>query len=202
MVKNNGLNEAWMLYVALKQGRLGTYSNAALKLIGQFLQGGTWEDPAGALSNSQIKAADIILQASASNQHSAPEKHNQTVDLTPIIKRFAATKSKVLLNELELSAAPSGGANPGAVYVRVKGCYAGKITPAGDFKPATLEWDVAWLPARLKQYADNLTNTVTTIAVPASIPTGPAGGIDTPSVEEQIKEALLAVMLKKGLKSW
>lgn len=154
-MKDNGLNEAWMLHVAIQQGKLsGVFKHNAEYYIGKFLGlGGTWENPDGkALNADEIKAADVIL--AKINKPKTPK-----VDLSAIVARFATKKIKVHLTfmqgDLELSAAPMTGKNPGAVYVRVGYEYAGKIVPSGKFW-ANDKWADGALEGALKAYADTL----------------------------------------------
>lgn len=134
-----GINEVWMLQVALTNGVIkNNYIRSKAEVcIKKFLGEGTWEDPQGGFSAQQAVIADTLLK-----QASAPPVSN----FKPIVEWFAAYKKKRYFmttegRNVEVSAAPMDGKNPGAVYVRVNHEYVGKIVPSGAFytSGATLE---------------------------------------------------------------
>lgn len=150
----NGLNEAWMLHVALKEraGNMSvTHRFQGALLVQKFLGEGTWEDPQGALTEQDIAHAEYLCAASM------PSKPNKLKpnELKPIADWFQISKVKKNFAGLFLSAAPDSGKNPGCVYLKdgpsYGAAYLGKITPQGYFKGVELS---ASQIAALKTYAD------------------------------------------------
>ena len=137
----HGINEVWMLQVALTNGVIkNNYIRSRAEVcIKGFLNGGTGEDPKGADACATL-AENLLKQI-----------HTPTApNFKPIVEWFAAHKKKhyfmtVAGRNVEISAAPMDGKNPGAVYVRVNHEYVGKIVPSGAFytSGATLEETVA-----------------------------------------------------------
>lgn len=150
----NGLNEAWMLHVALKE-RAGSlpkiYLIEGTHIVQKFLGGGNWEDPQGTLTELDIARAEYLCAASL------PSKSNKLKpgDLKPIADWFQISKGKKSFDGVYLSAAPMTGENPGCVYLKdgpsYGAAYLGKITPQGYFKGVELS---ASQIAALKTYAD------------------------------------------------
>lgn len=131
------VSEAWMLHVALEQGRIKPGTNldvVARSIIKTFLGDGTWESPKGYMVAANLNLADKILA-----KVNAPKLASKS--LQAIAHRFVGHKAKQYAvtdkgNDIKLSAAPMTGKNPGSVYVHVNDTYAGKITPYGTFSPA------------------------------------------------------------------
>lgn len=120
--------------------KLTSWNNFAASLVEQY-------DAKGSLSDKQVAAAiNQIEKAAARDAQRAAEKAAKeaaapVVDLTNVRSLFETAKSNGLkkpglwFGDLKISEAPAHGANAGALYVKQRGEYAGKIV--GDkFKAA------------------------------------------------------------------
>ncbi len=108
------------------------WSSFCVDLLGAIAQYGKLTDgQVAGVKRMQAKAAERVASASA-----AP-----AVDLSRVWQLFQTAQANGLkkpclrVGALALSLAPATGTNPGALYVKDRGEYAGKLTPDGRWFP-------------------------------------------------------------------
>lgn len=97
----------------------------------------------------------------AEDKKNGVTEKKESIPLAKIAAMFASAKTHLkfpkirLMNgnsEVVISLAPEGGNNPGALYVKVGGEYAGKITASGEWHPRNNAGD---LTGFLREFAEN-----------------------------------------------
>lgn len=146
----NGLNEAWALQVALDAGKIKANAVYLAKdLLNKFLgawKGGTWEEIKGyTMTPKQIALMVKLVEEGGPTACGAITVGAAVGDVSGITALFEKASAKLKYPKLEMQTA--GGVmvalnlanpklkNPGCIYVKVNGAYAGKINPDGVYKP-------------------------------------------------------------------